>query len=661
MADGLYRLGVEHHLADRFADAAAAYEKALKIAPNHAAVLNNHGGVYLRLAEASSASAAMRASHRKRAERSLRAATRHAPQNLDAYSNLGVLYKADGRVEEAIAACSAARALAPKDSSTHERLGGAHMLAVTSKHGASVMKHAKAAADAFASALALNPSDGILHERRGEAHIQIAKLHDDDPGAHAAVEAQAAYAAAVESLASAVRLAPRESTAYAKLAIAAHGVGAHTSRGALDHILSAMHQLQLGAHEASRVWAVRPRVMLPTNTTNANTLGVDDGYTWQWTTRDVTYNGDELPGAEAQARAAQAQAQARGAEASQQSCSVRAVGMGVGDDADTHGESGDDDGVCEGLAEDATVGGAGSTGGTGGAVGAEPSCVENGLSTARGYGRLLAAFATPIFVYRLQPATARSLNRRLLPELLAREKQQASVRHSNRGGWQSSPDLLSGGALHPSLASLRAHTLDAFSAFVERLDAASARTPPSPRAGAQPPRLRVSVLNSWANVNRRGHHNLFHDHPQATLSGVYFVDDGQRRAGDGPRRAKVQRRAQTNRTAIARPGAIELIDPRYTLRSHRPPEQFEPPCSALGSDAHPLRHEYLFEYAPPLQIDPTPGAFVLFPAWLMHRVRPHGLATARVSVSFNVWLADEDGGLYTTRRLFDSVFDATAD
>ena len=41
--------------------------------------------------------------------------------------------------------------------------------------------------------------------------------------------------------------------------------------------------------------------------------------------------------------------------------------------------------------------------------------------------------------------------------------------------------------------------------------------------GPTPARLRVSILNAWANINRAGDSNLFHDHPQAVLSGVYYV------------------------------------------------------------------------------------------------------------------------------------------
>lgn len=42
-------------------------------------------------------------------------------------------------------------------------------------------------------------------------------------------------------------------------------------------------------------------------------------------------------------------------------------------------------------------------------------------------------------------------------------------------------------------------------------DSADAAPPPRTDGGEQ---FRASVLNSWANINRPGHSNLFHDHPQ---------------------------------------------------------------------------------------------------------------------------------------------------
>ena len=44
----------------------------------------------------------------------------------------------------------------------------------------------------------------------------------------------------------------------------------------------------------------------------------------------------------------------------------------------------------------------------------------------------------------------------------------------------------------------------------------------------------------------------------------------------------------------------------------------------------------------------------------MHRVRPHSLQEhARMSVSFNVWLAHEDGSMEGVARMFEGIFHVT--
>jgi uncharacterized protein (TIGR02466 family) len=158
--------------------------------------------------------------------------------------------------------------------------------------------------------------------------------------------------------------------------------------------------------------------------------------------------------------------------------------------------------------------------------------------------------------------------------------------------------------------------------------------------------LRASILNSWANVNRRGHDNLFHDHPQAVISGVYFIADGASLAA-----------ACAGCGGCGGNGSLEFIDPRYSLRTHVPPAEFEPHCHDLAAPDRQLRPGYMFEYSRPLHVRPHAGTLVLFPSWLMHRVRQHALPGARVSVSFNLWVAQEaDGGIGALRGLFDGVF-----
>ena len=90
---------------------------------------------------------------------------------------------------------------------------------------------------------------------------------------------------------------------------------------------------------------------------------------------------------------------------------------------------------------------------------------------------------------------------------------------------------------------------------------------------------------------------------------------------------------------------------------HRPPAGFEPPCADLAAAERQLRPGYMFEYSRLLDVKPAAGTIVLFPAWLMHRVRQHALPRARVSVSFNLWLAEEGGGLESLEGVFDGFFE----
>ena len=748
--DRLYRAGVAHHLAERFEEAIVQYDAALELQPAHAAVLHNHGGASLRLAQQKRSEPQKCEAHWQAAERSMKLAIELAP-SLDAYLNLGILYKTNcrgeetqlARLEEALAAYRSARTIAPKKSDVHERLGAALLIASDTSPVGSVVKHrhARDAAEAFRDALEFSPAadQGALWERRGDAHLavavnaqaqpggyQLAKAHEDWPrGAATAnraevvtsgpaqppppppgVVAAAAYAEAVASFTSATRLQPESSGAYAKLAMAIHGVGLQNDPSLLKPLLDAMGQLQRSASDgASRVVAVAAAASVGMEEPSSGQEGEGGGQEGggqdaaslqepegaecpaprredvlgdpkspsrrpqlHLDACEVEYDGSDLPGQQPMGRA--------GGKAE---CRVRAISVRVAElvDASAEGEEGvraaeGENDVNDDDESDEVPG-------------------QASLPTGTGRFRLLAAFATPVLVYTQPGRVGRSLNAALVQELLLRERRAASVQHSNRGGWQSASDLLTGdrATLGPSLARVRTLALDAASAFVRSLHAAAV---PSRAFGRRVPRLRLSVLNSWANINRFGDSNLFHDHPQAVLSGVYFVADGSSGVGSsgaGSSGAGSSGRAGSKgkgsgaahgkhgygagRSVSRRPpcgwaggnGSIELIDPRYSLRMHRPPEQFEPQCAHLGGRSRSLRNGYLFEYAPPLQLEPTAGTLLLFPAWLMHRVRRHSRRRGvRVSISFNIWLADEDeapggssgaSGIAATQRLFDAA------
>ena len=199
-------------------------------------------------------------------------------------------------------------------------------------------------------------------------------------------------------------------------------------------------------------------------------------------------------------------------------------------------------------------------------------------------------FATPFVVAPLNDGDA--LNDALIPTILARSKTAPSVSLSNRGGWQSADDFQDWSG--PAGASLLAAAVRLASTLtaVDTPDGLILKSP----------EWRVSA---WANINRNGHANDPHHHPAAFWSGVYWVDVGE--DADG----------------AAQGGQFEMQDPRGVLPSFYAPRlRYAIPgfLSAGGQD--------FFE--------PKAGVMALFPAWLVHAVRPYTGAHNRISVAFNL-------------------------
>ncbi len=195
-----------------------------------------------------------------------------------------------------------------------------------------------------------------------------------------------------------------------------------------------------------------------------------------------------------------------------------------------------------------------------------------------------ALFATPVAI--AQHPEAASINDALKPLILAREGRVDSARHSNLGGWQSSWDFDTWGG------EAGGRVLGFVQAFASRLTMTRDRKPASP----------AWRMNSWANVNRRGHGNEFHTHPGCFWSGVYYVDDG---GGEG--------------------GEFEVADPRGPAPAMYRPELVPNLPGAEASGAS-------------VTFAPKTGQILLFPAWLSHAVRPYRGDAARISVAFNLSL-----------------------
>ena len=202
-------------------------------------------------------------------------------------------------------------------------------------------------------------------------------------------------------------------------------------------------------------------------------------------------------------------------------------------------------------------------------------------------------FPTPLVIARV-PLTDDE-NARLKATILAREAEDKGVTHSNLLGWQSGDDFAAWGGTEG----------EAVIAFARSL---------TDQLTANRMSQRVAVewfVNAWAGINRAGHCNQMHAHPGAVWSGCYYVDDG----GCGEDAAKG--------------GGFEVMDPRGLAPAMYAPELVPAlsGCQTMGgSDV----------------IQPRSGTMFLFPAWLMHGVRPYIGDGTRICVAFNFALPTGD-------------------
>jgi len=193
------------------------------------------------------------------------------------------------------------------------------------------------------------------------------------------------------------------------------------------------------------------------------------------------------------------------------------------------------------------------------------------------------AFATPVLIRTVPDFEA--VNRGLGAQIRAAMQRDGGVHISNVGGWQSKPDFWTWdsdevatwrGWVHGAILRMAA-------LLTEETDLAKVDV--TYRAGA------------WVNVNRHGHYNDGHIHPDCDWAVVYYVETGALEPG------------------WPRNGKIELHDPR-TL--------------AFGSTLA------AFGFARSLLIDPEPGKLVMFPSWIEHSVHPFYGSGERISIACNV-------------------------
>ncbi len=202
---------------------------------------------------------------------------------------------------------------------------------------------------------------------------------------------------------------------------------------------------------------------------------------------------------------------------------------------------------------------------------------------------VIPLFATPIVITDVPDAPALSAGlRRAIGE---REKSHPGTQHSNLGGWQSTWDMDRwGGAPAIKLLAIARNVANRMTTDREGKPVAIAWK-----------------ANIWANVNRTGHGNEFHSHPGSFWSGVYYVDDGG------------------IATDPSLGGELEFMDPRGPGPAMYAPQLAFAMPGGLSVGANEV-------------VRPQTGRLVMFPAWVLHQVRPYRGMAERISIALNLSL-----------------------
>lgn len=201
-------------------------------------------------------------------------------------------------------------------------------------------------------------------------------------------------------------------------------------------------------------------------------------------------------------------------------------------------------------------------------------------------------FATPLIV--AEPFDDPGHVAALAEVIRRRAASEPGVRHSNDGGWQSSPDF-------PGWCGPVGEEL------LRRVVAVCDRSTLSFGAGGLTRDRLDWQVTAWANLNGYGTGNVAHVHPGAFWSGCFYADDGGIAGGE------------------ALGGALEFVDPRGAM-----PVMYAPTVkfgiegcvtAGLGERFHPKT-----------------GDLVIFPSWLRHSVTRYLGDGTRISVAFNLSL-----------------------
>lgn len=194
----------------------------------------------------------------------------------------------------------------------------------------------------------------------------------------------------------------------------------------------------------------------------------------------------------------------------------------------------------------------------------------------------------PTLFMRRRFADAAALNRELAALLLDMEERAFNKRAgtSNVGGYHTDTKLLHRNAA--SIHTLRQMIGAAIGAYLPQLVQAECSAPPE--------NLRLTIWG-WGLVMREGDFNQMHIHPDAHVSGVYYVAVPEAMAQSRPDQPY---------------GQISFVDPRVRASAMRLPNQVS---------AH--------------AVNPQAGDMILFPSFYEHGVTPFKGPGTRICVAFN--------------------------
>ncbi|NKF23279.1 TIGR02466 family protein [Solimonas marina] len=199
---------------------------------------------------------------------------------------------------------------------------------------------------------------------------------------------------------------------------------------------------------------------------------------------------------------------------------------------------------------------------------------------------LQAWFPTLIHNERLQARGLRALNAELLDECLRIRE------HDEAGRQWSAPNYPLGYTSYGSLDRLHLFS-STFDLLRERIDEhvkTYARAQHWDLRGG-----RLQMTDCWINIMPRGCAHSFHLHPQAVVSGTYYVQTPAGCSG------------------------LKFEDPRLSRLMAAPPRRARAPASTQAHIIYPAKA----------------GHVILFESWLRHEVPASPVETERVSISFN--------------------------